>query len=83
MIPHALDDDFLLERIRQVVQERSIETIVETGIAEGNSALKFCSLAPKYVGIDIDPLRIEQTRQNLTAGGAVRKVGGEWKNVSL
>lgn len=69
-IPHALDDHFLLERMRQVVAERGIEVIVETGIAEGNSALKFCSLAPRYYGIDIDPMRVEQTRQTLTQGGA-------------
>jgi predicted O-methyltransferase YrrM len=64
---YALDDRFLRARIADIVAERGIEVIVETGIAAGRSALEFCRIAPRYVGIEINPACLEQTRELLAA----------------
>jgi predicted O-methyltransferase YrrM len=64
---YALDDRFLRARIADIVAERGIEVIVETGIAAGRSALEFCKIAPRYVGVEINPACLEQTRELLTA----------------
>jgi predicted O-methyltransferase YrrM len=66
---YALDDHFLRDRIREVIAERGISVVVETGIAFGGSALEFCRMAPLYIGIDADPARILQTRATLDQGG--------------
>src|SRR5258706_16281102 len=63
---YALDDHFLRDRIRQIIVERDLTTVVETGIADGNSSFEFCQMPiARYIGIDADPARIDQTRANL------------------
>jgi hypothetical protein len=67
--PHALDDHFLRDRIFQIIGERGIQVIVETGIWKGDSARWFCNMAPRYVGIDANPQCIEWTNATLNRGG--------------
>lgn len=66
---YALDDHFLRDRMAQVIVEQNIQVVVETGIANGDSSLEFCRMAPRYVGIDIDPDRISVATQTLQQGG--------------
>lgn len=66
---HALDDVFFLERLKQVIAERNIQYVVETGLAGGYSTLKFCQLGLHVIGIDIDPAAIEATDKTLIDAG--------------
>lgn len=66
---HALDDVFLLERLKQVIAERNIQYVVETGLAAGYSTLKFCQMGLHVIGIDIDPAAIEATLATLEQSG--------------
>jgi predicted O-methyltransferase YrrM len=68
--PHALDDRFFFDRIKQIVSERNIQCVVETGIAEGYSSLKFSQIVSQYVGIDIDAARVEHVEKLLENTGS-------------
>lgn len=65
----ALDDVYLRERLHQVVKENAIEYIVETGLNEGRSTLRFCGMAKRVIGIDIDPWCIDETSKRLSEHG--------------
>lgn len=67
---YALNDEFFRSRVEQVIAERGISVVVETGIDEGLSAVKFCGMVPHYVGIDIDRVCIEKTVRVLRESGA-------------
>lgn len=67
---HALDDTHLRNRLQQVIAERQIEYVVETGIAAGYSTLKFCQMGVHVIGIDNDPDAIQATSDTLVNGGA-------------
>ena len=66
---YALDDHFLRDRIAAIVNDNHIEIVVETGIAAGRSAVEFCKIAPRYIGVDIDPQCIDETAKLLAASG--------------
>jgi predicted O-methyltransferase YrrM len=66
---HALDDPFLFNRLVEVIAERKIEMVIETGTAHGESSVKFCKIAPHYIGIDICQNFLEETRQNIQQSG--------------
>ena len=66
----ALDDIFLRERLRQVIDENGIETVVETGLNEGRSTLEFCKMVRQVVGVDIDPACVQITLEHLAKSGA-------------
>jgi predicted O-methyltransferase YrrM len=64
---YALDDHFLLSRMQQIFLENNITTVVETGTADGDSAVRFCQCVQNYIGIEIDPVKIKQTQTLLDA----------------
>ena len=66
---YALDDRFLRAKIAQIVADNHIQVVVETGIAAGRSAVEFCKIAPRYIGIDNDPECIYQGSDRLEAAG--------------
>lgn len=61
----ALDDVYLRERLRQVINENGLTAVVETGLNEGRSTVYFSYMAPRVYGIDIDPVCIEEARRQL------------------
>src|SRR5438445_6898557 len=67
----ALDDHFLCDRIKEIIKERDIQRVVETGINGGKSTYVFSKLSKWVVGIDIDPVCISAAHKYLTD----RKVG--------
>lgn len=66
---YALDDHFLRERLAAVIAEYYIDTVVETGLNDGQSTLAFSRMAPYVIGIDIDPACVDCTRDRLVAAG--------------
>jgi SAM-dependent methyltransferase len=63
----ALDDHFLVAQIIQVMNERNLCEVVETGINGGKSTTVFCSIALWVTGVDIDPICIDITERRLLA----------------
>jgi predicted O-methyltransferase YrrM len=66
---YALDDVFLRDRLREVISEHGIDTVVETGLNDGQSTLAFSGIVGKVIGIDIDPACIECTRGGFIQAG--------------
>lgn len=66
---YALDDVFLKGRLAQIIKERGIKEVVETGLNEGNSTVEFCRIAPHVTGIDIDPICTESALSKLEVAG--------------
>lgn len=52
--PHALQDTIMLARLREIIRERNISVVVETGIDKGWSTVTFSLLVELVIGIDID-----------------------------
>ena len=67
---YALDDRFLVKRIAEVVTERVIDLVVETGVNEGKSTTVLCGLARRVVGIDNSSPCIESARARVMASWA-------------
>lgn len=67
MGPHGLDDEDLKSRIQKICSQRGIKAIVETGVNEGGSTIKFSAMAPVVFGIDLDSNRLAITHKNITA----------------
>lgn len=65
----ALDDIFLRDRLREVIAERGIEIVVETGLNEGLSTVGFCRMVNYVIGVDIDPMCVSAARANLWDAG--------------
>lgn len=54
--PHfAMDDAFFAERLREIVFEKKITCLVETGTNQGKSTAAFAACVERVIGIDIDP----------------------------
>jgi SAM-dependent methyltransferase len=66
---YALDDSFLRARLVEIIAEREIDTVVETGLGGGRSAREFCKIVRYYVGVDIDEERVVETQELLEAAG--------------
>jgi SAM-dependent methyltransferase len=66
---YAMDDHFLRDRLREIVKAHMIDTIVETGLNDGQSTEVLAGMAPRVIGIDIDPLCVSATRNRLLAAG--------------
>ena len=66
---YALDDFNLRDRLAQIISERKIEAVVETGLNDGQSTLAFCKIAPKVYGIDYDPACVNCTINRLKEAG--------------
>ena len=66
----ALDDVHLLRALKSVCDALQVEVIVETGTNEGKSTAVFAQLAPKVIGIDIDPVCLANTRGVCDEAGA-------------
>jgi hypothetical protein len=66
---YALDDYNLRDRLKEIIAENAIDTVVETGLNDGQSTLSFCRIAPHVIGIDHDAQCIEVTRKRLVDAG--------------
>ena len=63
---YALMDEFLRDRIFDLVQKMNISTIVETGTASGGSTVLFAQMVPTVIGIEISSDYIDLTRKHAT-----------------
>jgi predicted O-methyltransferase YrrM len=66
---YALDDFNLRDRLAEIVKEYAIDTVVETGLNDGQSTLAFSKMVTQVIGIDHDPKCIEVARDRLNAAG--------------
>lgn len=73
ILTYALEDRFFRWRIEQLVAERGITTIIETGLDKGFSAVILAGMVENYIGIDIDRAAFEATEQRLVAAGRFHK----------
>src|ERR1700739_926965 len=62
---YALDDPYFRDRLKRVIDEWSIEVVVETGLNEGKSTAVFANMARFVIGIDVDPICCEITKDRL------------------
>lgn len=60
---YALDDNFLKQRIKEIVDQYKITTIVETGVHMGQSTLEFANMVDKVYAIDILQESIDTAKQ--------------------
>jgi predicted O-methyltransferase YrrM len=63
---YALDDTFLKQKIKEIVAEYNITTIVETGIHEGRSTLELSYMVDKVIGIEFLQEAVDTTKQRLS-----------------
>lgn len=54
----ALRDGQMRRRLSEIIEERGITTVVETGIDKGGSTLLFSQIVETVIGIDNDPNKI-------------------------
>ena len=66
---YAMDDTYFRARLRQIIRDRKITTIVETGINEGKSTCQFARLVDRVIGIDIEPDCVRSAERNVAAAG--------------
>lgn len=67
--PHSLQDTVLRHRIAEIVKERGIKVIVETGLDKGLSTIVFSRIAETVVGIDNHVQAVVDARVNLNKAG--------------
>lgn len=67
ILTYALEDRFFRRRLEQILAEHKIDTIVETGLDQGLSAIELARLVPTYIGIDIDPACVARTSAEMDA----------------
>jgi SAM-dependent methyltransferase len=60
---YALDDNFLKQKIKEIVDQYKITTIVETGVHMGQSTLEFANMVDKVYAIDILQESIDTAKQ--------------------
>lgn len=65
----ALLDGQLRRRLSEIIAERGITTVVETGIDKGGSTMLFSDMVPTVIGIDNDPNKIAIVATSLQARG--------------
>lgn len=65
----ALLDGRLRARLAEVIKERGIATVVETGIDRGGSTVLFSQMAKNVIGVDNDPEKVRITRESLAYRG--------------
>ena len=65
----ALLDRKMRERCAEIISERGITTVVETGIDRGGSTILFSQIAPHVYGIDNDPKKVAIVNQALLDRG--------------
>ncbi len=88
---YALNDTFLRARLQEVINERGIQLVVETGLNDGQSTVEFSRMAPKVIGIDWDQACIDETHHKMMVAGrmnfelilgnspdALRSIAGRW-----
>jgi dTDP-4-dehydrorhamnose 3,5-epimerase len=66
---YSLDDPYFRDTLREIIVRFQISTVVETGVNDGKSTVIFCRMAPKVIGIDIDPEAIKRADARLKAAG--------------
>ena len=57
------------KRLAEIIAERGIQTVVETGIDKGGSTVLFASMVKRVIGVDNDPKKIEITRNFIAERG--------------
>jgi predicted O-methyltransferase YrrM len=62
---YALDDTYLKEKIQEIIKNYNINTIIETGINNGDSTIEFSKMVEKVIGIDIMESCIHTTYEKL------------------
>jgi len=62
----ALLDGRLRARLAEIIAERGITTVVETGIDRGGSTVLFSEMVLRVIGIDNDPVKVEFVRASLS-----------------
>ena len=62
---YALQDIYLKDKIKDIIAEYGITTIVETGTFEGKSTVEFAQLVPKVYGIELSDKFIKETTNRL------------------
>lgn len=65
----ALLDGQMRTRLRAIIAERGITTVVETGIDKGGSTMLFSEMVPHVIGIDNDLAKVKIVRQSLAQRG--------------
>ncbi len=68
--PCALDDLVMRERLRQIIAERNIKVVVETGIHKGWSTIEFARMCETVIGIDNNVTYIGEAYTNIANAGA-------------
>ena len=63
----ALLDGQMRKRLREIIAERGITTVVETGIDKGGSTMLFSQMVGRVIGIDNDPKKIAIVAASLTS----------------
>lgn len=62
---YSLNDPFLKQRLKEVIEENCISLVVETGLNDGQSLLEFSYMADYVMGIDIDQRCIDATNERM------------------
>ena len=65
----ALLDRKMRERCAEIIKERGITTVVETGIDRGGSTMMFSRMAGYVFGVDNDPTKVAMVRESLRERG--------------
>jgi len=65
----ALLDGKMCQRLTEIIAERGITTVVETGIDRGGSTMLFSTMVPHVIGIDNDPGKIGIVKAALVERG--------------
>lgn len=69
VLTFALEDRFFRARIEELVADHQIETIVETGLDQGLSAVILAGMVKNYFGVDINPDCVKMTFARMIDAG--------------
>lgn len=62
---YALDDTFLKEKFEEIIKKYNINTVIETGINNGDSTIQFSKMVERVIGIDVMQSCIDTTYKKL------------------
>lgn len=69
MDPHSLQDTVMQRRFREIVAERNVKVIVETGLDKGLSTVVLSQIVDLVIGIDNNLNCVAQAHENLSKAG--------------
>jgi len=70
----ALNDPFLVARLKTIIAEHDIKVVVETGTNEGKSTVAFCDLVDRVIGVDNNPTCVAETDRRLREAGKTNAI---------